>query len=140
PAGIGPRCLAVVADPEEPRHWLLIEKVPGVELWQVGELPVWEDVARWLGEFHAGFAGRVDEVRAANPYLFELSEDWFRSWRDRASSALADSPDARAAGLERALDRYDEVIASLAALPRTFVHGELYPSNVLVVRDEQPLR
>jgi hypothetical protein len=136
PEGIGPRCFAAAAD----RHWLLIEKVPGVELWQVGELEVWEDVARWLGGFHAGFAGRVVELRAANPYLFELSEEWFQSWRDRARAALAESDDPRAADVDRALRGYDEVIAALAALPRTFVHGELYPSNVIVVRDERPLR
>jgi aminoglycoside phosphotransferase (APT) family kinase protein len=42
--------------------------------------------------------------------------------------------------LQGALDHYDETIAPLAALPRTFVHGELYPSNVLVVRDQPRLR
>jgi hypothetical protein len=140
PAGIGARCFAAVAEPDPLRHWLLLEKVPGVELWQVGELSVWEKVARWLGGFHARFAGRIDELRDANPYLLEHSESWFRSWCERARAALAGSTDRRASTLQGALDRYDEAIAPLAALPRTFVHGELYPSNVLVVRDEQPLR
>ncbi len=140
PAGIGPRCYGVVANSDGQRHWLVIERVPGVELWQVGELSVWEVVARWLGGLHAAFAGRVDEARAANPYLLELSGDWFRAWAERARAALADAPDRRAAVVGSALERYDEVVAPLAALPRTFVHGELYPSNVLVVRDEQPLR
>jgi hypothetical protein len=140
PAGIGPRCVAALADSDPPRHWLLIEKVPGVELWQVGELSVWEEVARWLGGFHARFAVKLDELRAANPYLLELSDPWFRSWCERARTALDRSTDQRASVLHRALDRYEEVIASLVVLPRTFVHGELYPSNVLVVRDERPLR
>jgi len=140
PAGIGPRCFGIVANSDGQRHWLVIERVPGVELWQVGELSVWEVVAGWLGGFHAAFAGRVDEARAANPYLLELSEGWFRAWAERARAALADSPDPRARVVGSALERYDEVVASLAALPRTFIHGELYPSNVLVVREEQPLR
>src|SRR5262245_11636829 len=59
PAGIGPRCAAAVAEADPPRHWIALEKVAGVELWQVGELEVWERVARWLGEFHARFADRV---------------------------------------------------------------------------------
>jgi hypothetical protein len=139
-AAIGPRCFGVVANSDEQRHWLLIEQVPGVELWQVAELSVWELVARWLGEFHAAFAGRVDEARAANPYLLELSGDWFRLWSERARAALAGSPDPRAAVVGSALERYDAVVAPLAALPGTFVHGELYPSNVLVVREEHPLR
>jgi hypothetical protein len=140
PAGIGPRCVAAVADLDPPRHWLLIEKVPGVELWQVGELSVWEEVARWLGGFHARFAARLEELRSANSYLLELNEDWFRSWCDRARAALARSSDPRGARLKRGLGRYETVVGSLAALPRTFLHGELYPSNVLVVTDEQPLR
>jgi Ser/Thr protein kinase RdoA (MazF antagonist) len=140
PAGIGPRCVAAVAGSRPPRHWLLLEKVPGVELWQVGELPVWEAVAAWLGGFHARFAGRLDELRAANTHLLEHSESWFRSWCERARAALAGSSDPRASELRRALDRYDEVVAALTALPRTLVHGELYPSNVLVVRDDDPTR
>ena len=140
PAGIGPRCIAAVAREDPPRYWLLIEKVPGVELWQVGELSVWEEVAGWLGRFHSRFAGRLDEVRAANPHLLELSDGWFRSWVERARAALAESTDRRASPLRRGLERYEEVIDPLAALPRTFVHGELYPSNVLVVREDDPVR
>jgi Ser/Thr protein kinase RdoA (MazF antagonist) len=140
PAGIGPRCIAAVADSDPPRHWLLLEKVPGVELWQVGELSVWEEVATWLGRFHARFAGQLDELRNANPYLLEHSDSWFLSWCERARAALALSTDRRASTLQRALDRYDDVITSLAALPRTFVHGELYPSNVLVSPHKRPAR
>jgi Phosphotransferase enzyme family len=137
PAGIGAHCFAAVAEPDPPRHWLLLEKVPGVELWQVGELSVWEEVARWLGGFHGRFASRIDELRRANPYLLEHSVSWYRSWCERARAALARSDDPRASTLHAALDRYGEAIAPLAALPRTFVHGELYPSNVLVVRDDR---
>jgi hypothetical protein len=140
PAGLGARCLAAVAVPDPPRHWLLLEKVPGVELWQLGELSLWEDVARWLGGFHGSFAGRIDELRRANPYLLEHSASWYGSWCDRARTALATSTDPRAPDLRRALDRCDEVIAPLAARPRTFVHGEFYPSNILVVREDEPLR
>jgi hypothetical protein len=140
PEGIGARCFAAVAESDPPRHWLLLEKVPGVELWQVGELSVWEGVARWLGELHARFAGRIDELRGANPYLLEHSASWYRSWCERARAALARSDDPRASTLHDALDGYGEAIAPLVELPRTFVHGELYPSNVLVVRDDRPLR
>jgi len=139
PAGVGPRCIGAVSRSDPERHWLFIEKVEGVELWQVGELSVWEHVAGWVGGFHAGFAGRVDELRSANPHLLEHSEAWFRSWHERASEALAQSTDDRAPALARALERYGEVAEALAALPRTFVHGELYPSNVIVVRDGDPL-
>ncbi len=68
-------------------------------------------------------------------YLLEHSEAWFRSWLERARASLAQSSDRRASRLRRCLQGYDEVIGSLAALPRTFVHGELYPSNVLIARE-----
>jgi hypothetical protein len=132
PEGIGPRCYAAVHDPERSRYWLLLEKA-GVELWQIGELEVWEAVARWLAAFHARFAGRVADVRAANPYLLEYEPELFRLWASRAREALAGSDDHRAVDLRGALGRYDEVVDALTALPATFVHGEFYPANVLVV-------
>jgi Phosphotransferase enzyme family len=138
PAGIGPRCLAAVIRPGAAGCWLLLEKVPGLELWQFGEFAVWERVASWLGEFHGGFAGRLDELRAANPHLLEHTAAWFRSWGERAVAALAGSADKRGRALAAALRRYDEVVEPLAGLARTFVHGELYPSNVLVRDDQSP--
>lgn len=140
PASLGPRCFAVVADPGPPRYWLFIEKVPGVELWQVGEIAVWEEAGRWLGRLHASFAARTNEVRDANPYLVEHSAAWFRGWHERALSALSRSEDERAAALERALGPYEEVIEALTDLPRTFLHGEFYPSNVLVVAETSPVQ
>lgn len=140
PAGIGPRCIATVSQSNPERHWLVIEKVPGVELWQVGELAVWEEVARWLGRFHSYFTRSVPELRSQNRYLLEYSEEWFRSWCVRADAALAESQDSRAPGLRAVLRGYGSVIAAFVQLPRTLVHGELYPSNVLVVREERPLR
>jgi len=140
PAGLGPKLIAACSQTDPPRHWLLLEKVPGVELWQVGEFSVWEAVASWLGRFHAGFASRLDEVSRANPRLLHYSGDWFRRWCTRARAALAVSGDVRAPLLDAALERYDAVIAAVLALPPTFVHGELYPSNVLVVPAERPVR
>jgi aminoglycoside phosphotransferase (APT) family kinase protein len=135
PAGIGPRWVAAIAESGPPRHWILMEKVPGKELWQVGELSTWESVAAWLGAFHARFEGQVERLREDNPYLLEYSEGWFELWRERSVTALEGSSDPRTGDLLHALERYDAVVASLVQLPRTLVHGELYPSNVMVVAD-----
>jgi|tagenome__1003787_1003787.scaffolds.fasta_scaffold20944551_2 aminoglycoside phosphotransferase (APT) family kinase protein len=138
-AGVGPRCLAAAAEPDTGRCWLLIERAPGVEVWQVGEPEVWDEVAGWLAGFHRRFRGREEELRAANPYLLEHSEDWYRSWRDRATAALSESADPRAGRLVQALERYEDAAEPLADLPRTLIHGEFYPANVLVDRDAQPM-
>ncbi len=132
PAAIGPRCYAAVSQTDPPRRWLFLEKVPGVELWQVGELDVWGAVAAWLGRFHARFAGQMAQLRAANPFLLECDSEWFALWCDRARDRLTESPDHRAPMLLAALARYDAVVDSLTELPVTLVHGEFYPSNILV--------
>ncbi len=137
-AGIGPRCFAAVE--REGRCWILIEKAPGVELWQVGDMDVWAGVARWLGGFHGRFSKSPEELRKANPYLLDYSSGWFRSWRDRARAALERASDPRAAALGEALGRYEAVLTALASLPRSLVHGELYPSNVLVDPESTPRR
>lgn len=137
PAGIGPRCFAAVAGSGD---WLLLEKAPGIELWQVGEFAEWEAVAVWLGAFHAEFAGGEARLRAANPFLLEHDSAWFRSWHGRATEALERSPDPRAPAVLSALSGYDEVVHALASLPRTLVHGEFYPSNILVTHGERALQ
>jgi aminoglycoside phosphotransferase (APT) family kinase protein len=137
PEGIGAKCAVAVGGQ---RPWLLIEKVPGVELWQVGELDVWERVAAWLGEVHAHFGGREDELRAANPHLLDLDQRWWARWHDRASRALTESSDPRAHELLDALSGYEVWTAELSRLPRTLVHGELYPSNVIVDTESDPVR
>ncbi|MGN6607684.1 MAG: phosphotransferase [Jatrophihabitans sp.] len=108
PAGIGPRLYGCGDD------WLLIELVEGVEIWQLGEFDRWLAVAAWLGEHHRRFAG-FDEA----PLLGEAT---LLAWLDRAAP--------RTTGLD--LDAALTELQVLAQRPTTLVHGEFYPSNVLV--------
>ncbi|MDQ3102666.1 MAG: aminoglycoside phosphotransferase family protein [Actinomycetota bacterium] len=134
PLDLGPDFVAASSGGRLPHehHWLVIAKVSGVELWQIGDPATWDAAARWLGELHARFQGRTTQLREANPHLLEHSASWFRSWCERACSALTGSDDDRGPKLIAALDRYDEVAERLASLPATLVHGEFYPSNILV--------
>lgn len=139
PNDIGVRCYAA-GDHSGSQPWLLLEKAPGVELWQVGELTTWQAVARWLAGFHLRFSGTVSAVRACNPHLLSYGSTWFTSWADRARVALETSDDPRTPELLDALDHYETVADALAALPVTFIHGEFYPSNVLVHGEGDGLR
>jgi hypothetical protein len=132
PEGIGPRFVTAAVDPEADRYWLVCEKAPGVELWQVGELERWRTVFRWTASFHETFRGRDDEVLGRNPGLLRHDHNWFTSWAERARRALQASTDPRAPRLRHLLQGHGDLAESLAALPTTFVHGELYPSNVIV--------
>ena len=58
PADLGnPAYHAAVVEAGEGRYWLFIENVPGVALWQIGELEIWEEAARWLARLHHHFGG-----------------------------------------------------------------------------------
>jgi aminoglycoside phosphotransferase (APT) family kinase protein len=100
--------------------WLLLEKVQGVELWQVGNRETWVGVARWLARCHAHFA----QNPPAGKRLIRYDSDYFRVWRDRVRE--------RHPQLAGVVARHDRVVELLTDLPPTFIHGELYPSNVIV--------
>jgi hypothetical protein len=75
PADLGtPRFEAADVD----RRWLFVERVRGVELFQVGRRATWEHVARWVGRLHRELAG-VTPPRA-------LCHDagFYAQWPERA--------------------------------------------------------
>jgi hypothetical protein len=112
-AGLGTAELsAAVSDPDRERYWLVLEKVSGKELYQVGELERWAEAMQWLARCHDLFAGI-----APADYLVHYGRQFFELWPVRAGVSLP--------GYESVTDR-------LAALPATLVHGDLYASNVLV--------
>ena len=118
-------------DPSRKRYALLIERVDGRPLWQVGELQVWQDVARWLAGLHQYFSSRGRRPRPSG-HLIVYDAAYYTRWVQRAL-AFADRREAserRAIG--RIADRYDRVVEHLTSLPTTLIHGELYASNVMV--------
>jgi len=69
--------------------------------------------------------------------LLQFDADLFRLWVDRAARF---APMSARGTVERVRAGSDEVIGRVAALPRTFIHGEFYASNVLVQSTEGELR
>jgi aminoglycoside phosphotransferase (APT) family kinase protein len=123
-----------VTDPAAGRYWLLLERVPGARLNEVGEFAAWEEATRWLARLHAAFAGRAD--RLAREGWPRHDGEHYRLWADRAAefARAADPPipPATARRLGRLVEGYDRVVGRLLALPVTLTHGEFYPSNVLI--------
>ncbi len=64
------RCYGSVVDPAIGRYWLFLEKAPGAELYQYGELEVWARAARWLSDFHHDeeFAARRQATASARAW------------------------------------------------------------------------
>jgi hypothetical protein len=101
---------------------LFIEKVDALELWQIGELEAWQLVARWLAQMHATLSDRTD-----GEHLLRYDRDFYRLWLDRAQAIAGElAPVARV---------YNEVVERLLALPQGLIHGDFYPSNILVAEE-----
>jgi aminoglycoside phosphotransferase (APT) family kinase protein len=103
------------------RCWVLLERVAGRELYQVGEFELWEAAARWLARLHATFAGRPGPPVGR---LVVHDPDYFRAWARRAAVFVPQ--------MRRLSERYERAVERLAAVPPTVLHGEFYASNVLV--------
>ena len=128
-----PLCYGAVVDPQGERFWLFLERVDGCPLWQVGEIAVWQEAARWLAILHTRFAGRKGLTTAR---LLRHDADYYRLWITRAQ-AFAAAGKQQIAWLA---GRYDDVVERLTALPTTFIHGEFYPSNILIDDKHEKLR
>ena len=123
-------CHVAVADETNENYWLVLEKVQGVELYQIGDLTVWHAAARWLAQLHAR--------SAVSSHLLRHTPSFYRLWPERAI-ANARHPD-RIAALTWLAKRHEQVIERLLKLPATFIHGEFYASNVLVETSQNALR
>lgn len=126
-------CYATHVDLQRDRYWLFVEKVNGVELYQVGELSVWEGVARWLARFHACSRTLADKVPEAR--LLPWGLDDYRRSLSRARECIAQCH-SREADESRAIEQiaqdYERTIERLLAMPVTIIHGDFFASNVLV--------
>jgi aminoglycoside phosphotransferase (APT) family kinase protein len=144
PAQIGaPIYYGSIVDRAASRYWLFIERVKGKELYQIGDLSTWQQVARWLAVMHDRFASTFGPLDPPAPSsLLKYDRVLYERWMDRAREFLkptALSPDERQR-LERLAKRYGDVVERLLALPRTVIHGEFYASNVLVEETPAGLR
>jgi hypothetical protein len=123
-----PKLYGAVSNPAIGRYWLFLEKVPGVELYEIGDFQVWTQVARWLARFHASARCEPERVRAALPQVLEYDAAFYWRWLSRAKALTG-------AKLGRLTSRYERIVNTLLGLPRRLIHGEFYASNILVHRE-----
>jgi hypothetical protein len=125
------------------RYWLFLERVPGVELCQVGNFATWQGVARWLAILHSRLAPEAERLSPL-AHLLLYNDDFYRLWVKRVQSFADASGPARARDARRRLDPlfrgYDRVVERLLELPVTIIHGEFYAPNILVHATATELR
>jgi len=78
PLAIGPHCAASGDD------WIVIERLPGVELWQIGEPDVWVRVAARVAHMHR----RLAVALCTNRTAFGRAETRIRDFRPRFHDAV----------------------------------------------------
>jgi hypothetical protein len=125
-------CYGAVVDPGSARYWLFLEKVPGRELYQVGDIDAWVAAARWLVDLHSCAALRVESVHQRNRHLISYDVDFYRRWLNRAKSFAESAGRDQQQVLGVIGEGLEIAVRRLAESPATFVHGEFYASNVLV--------
>jgi Ser/Thr protein kinase RdoA (MazF antagonist) len=131
-----PICYGAVEVPELERYWLFLERVEGPLLWQRGRLQSWEQAAAWLAMLHTHF-----HVQPGNgckrwlKYVVRYDEHMLTTWLLRAEEFLrrdAESSPEIWRRFARLVSRYDRVIDHLLDLPMSLIHGEFFPSNVIL--------
>jgi aminoglycoside phosphotransferase len=111
-------------------RYLVFERIHGVPLWQCGDVEAWHEAARWLARMHF----RVDVVRAMSPravHLLRYDRPFHQWWMLRASAFHRGDRK----GLVALRRFHPRVMTWLEHQDLSFVHGEYYPSNLLVERD-----
>ena len=131
------RFLGAEVDPQLPRCWLFLEWVKGPLLWQLGRIRHWQQAARWLATLHHETL-RLDDLENHLKPVHPLSYDAraYANWMARAEAVLGDTllrDDRRAAReFAKIVRRYDRVIQRLCQLPKTLVHSEFFPANIVM--------
>jgi Phosphotransferase enzyme family len=99
----------------------------------------WVAAAAWLGRLQGYFTPRSSRLRACD-FLVCHDADFFRTKAARALRDTGHISRPLAGRLAGALAGYDRVVDLLAAQPRTLVHGNYRPCNILVVPGPGPVR
>jgi streptomycin 6-kinase len=110
---VAPRLLGAVD------RWLVIERVDGDVLWQRGDAASWCEAGRTARRLHDTLARHTGE-----PFLVRYDRSFYEHTQERAR--------ARAGDLELVERVHAAAVERLLAEPQVVIHGELYPSNVLV--------
>ena len=130
PLGMGtPEPWAAVDGGRDGPWWLVLERVDGSPLDQVGAGAAWRAAAAWLGRFHARVGSGPPQRGPLVRHDVALHEGWLRRALERAAEEGAR---ARLEALRGLRPAHAAAVEEALAAPPGVLHGEFYPSNVMV--------
>jgi hypothetical protein len=130
-----PRYYGTRVDDESGHFELYLEHIADWDLRYQG-LEHWLEAARALALLHRAFSGRVGE----EAFLLSLDRGYLIAWAERAAAAVEAAPGGLGRRVASLLAAHAPVAELLAAQPRTLVHNDLAPKNVLADRSRVPAR
>jgi aminoglycoside phosphotransferase (APT) family kinase protein len=113
------------------RDWLLLDRVNGSQLWQVGDVSIWQQTAAWIAQFHCAFTPLEAQQLAERAGVLLYDEEFYWLWMQRAQR-FADGDRDKQRIIAVVAQHYRAVVERLTGMPRTLIHGEFYASNVIV--------
>jgi aminoglycoside phosphotransferase (APT) family kinase protein len=118
---------------------VVLERVEGTPLAEIGDFGVWKAAARWLARMHAQFAAAPPRIPATGPgphsalayYGRDVLGTSARRGLERAAEQALGPPEV----LVALRTRHEYALRALASAAPTLVHGDFYPSNIVVSGD-----
>jgi thiamine kinase-like enzyme len=126
-----PRLYASLYNENQNHYWLFLEDV-GEWTLNKGDKDDWIEAVRWLADMHGQFLGKEEELKSLD-CLSRQDRNFFLMLAGDARRNL------EMAGNKSALDHFDNLmndyeglLEELVQIPRTLVHGDIFPNNIMV--------
>jgi Ser/Thr protein kinase RdoA (MazF antagonist) len=137
-------CYGAVADAAAERYWLLLEKVPGSDLARSGSFEIWIATAQWLAAAHQKLTAALSQW-TQRQRLMRYDYNCFSNWIDDAERSLRRPQRADGGAVEPweiawLVERSRSAARLASSLPPSLIHGDFYPSNVLISEASQQRR
>jgi len=126
-----PLLYASLYDKNRRRYWLFLEDV-GEWTLNRGEKADWMSAFRWLAELHGYYLGKEKELRSRECLSVHDAGFYRMLARDARRNLQLAGQDRAVKYFDELMTGYDDLIADLLCIPRTLVHGDIFPENLTV--------